>query len=265
MPYVDFVELKANVDIEQVATMLSLDLQKRGAQLRGPCPACQSGGDRALVITPAKQAFYCFGGRAGGDLIALVAHIRSCKANEAANLIAEHFETSTGSAPQNGTGPRSRNNSPSPPEKGRSPEQSLKPLDYLLAEHKSVQALGVSPETARHWGAGYAGKGIMRGRFAIPIHDRDGTLLAYCGRAVSRDQQPALIFPNGFQPDSVIFGANRIDAGPLTLVRDPLDVLIAFESGVENVVAFLSHITRQSLEMLASLMDESKCEIVELF
>jgi hypothetical protein len=48
-------------------------------------------------------------------------------------------------------------------------------------------------------------------------------------------------------------------------VRDPLDVLIAFESGVGNVVAFLSEITPQSLEMLAGLMDEKKCETVELF
>jgi hypothetical protein len=265
MPYVDFVELKARVDIEQVAAMLSLDMQRRGAQLRAPCPACQAGGDRALVITPAKQAFYCFGGRAGGDLIALVAHVRGCKANEAANLIAHHFGAGSGTAPRNTTGTNSRDSSPSPAGKGRSPEQPLRPLDYLEPEHDAVQALGVSPDTARLWGAGYAGKGIMRGRFAIPIHDREGTLLAYCGRAVSREQQPALIFPNGFRPESVIFAAHRIEPGPLTLVRDPLEVLVAFEGGVENVVAFLSDITPQSLEMLAGLMDEMKCETVELF
>lgn len=99
----------------------------------------------------------------------------------------------------------------------------------------------------------------------IPIDDREGTLLAYCGRAVSKEQQPTLIFPNGFRPESVIFGANRIEPGPLYLVRDPLDVLVAFESGVENVVAFLSDITPQSLETLASLMDEKQCETVALF
>ena len=60
-------------------------------------------------------------------------------------------------------------------------------------------------------------------------------------------------------------GNDLIEAGPLTLVRDPLEVLTAFESGIENVVAFLADITPQSLEMLAGLMDEKKCETVELF
>ena len=75
-----------------------------------------------------------------------------------------------------------------------------------------------------------------------------------------------LIFPNGFEPTSVIFNADRVAAGELRLVRDPLQVLTALESGIENVVAFLTEtITARQLEMLASLMDEKQCETVELF
>ena len=49
-------------------------------------------------------------------------------------------------------------------------------------------------------------------------------------------------------------------------MRDPLSVLTASDSGVENVVAFLTEsIAAQQLEMLASLMDERHCETVELF
>ena len=270
MPFIDFAELKTQVHIEDVVKMLGLALSPRGHQLRGSCPACRSGSERALVVTPAKQAFYCFGAGSGGDLIALVAHVRSCNVRDAANLIAQHFgtRTSTRTSTSDGTstvaGKRPQDRSPSPIGEG-SGWETLRPLDYLQAEHAAVQGLGVSPATARQFGAGYAAKGIMRGRFAIPIHDRQGTLVAYCGRAVSKEQQPILVFPNGFRPESFIFGAERIAAGPLSLVRDPLDVLIAFESGVENVVAFLSDITPQSLEMLAALMDEKKCETVELF
>lgn len=105
----------------------------------------------------------------------------------------------------------------------------------------------------------------MRGRLAIPIHSRDGQLLAYCGRAV-REESPTLAFPNGFDPGSVIFNADRINGGELFLVRDPLRVLTAHESGIENVVAFLTEgINPQQLEMLAALMDEKQCETVELF
>ncbi len=139
------------------------------------------------------------------------------------------------------------------------------PLTYLQPEHPAVQGLGVSAETASFFGAGFAPRGILRGRLAIPIHDRDGTLMAYCGRAV-KDESPTLLFPNGFQPADFIFGAHLVRAGHLTLVRDPLSVLTANESGVENVIAFLTEsIAAQQLEMLASLMDEWHCETVELF
>jgi hypothetical protein len=40
-------------------------------------------------------------------------------------------------------------------------------------------------------------------------------------------------------------------------------VLQATENGVDNVVSFVTPITAQSLEQLASLMDEKKCETVE--
>ena len=104
----------------------------------------------------------------------------------------------------------------------------------------------------------------MRGRFAIPVHDPAG-LLAYCRRAV-KDESPLLLFPNGFDPRIAIFNANRIVEGDLFLVRDPLQVLTAHESGVENVVAFLTeNVTALQLEQPAALMDERKCEHLEVF
>jgi hypothetical protein len=105
----------------------------------------------------------------------------------------------------------------------------------------------------------------MRGRFAIPIHGRDGALLAYGGRAL-KDESQALLFPNGFDPRCAIFNAHRIVEGDLFLVRDPLQVLTAHENGIENVVAFLTeNVTALQLEQLATLMDERKCEHLEVF
>ena len=105
----------------------------------------------------------------------------------------------------------------------------------------------------------------MRGRFAIPVHDPAGMLLAYCGRA-AKDESPLLLFPNGFDPRIAIFNANSIVEGDLFLVRDPLRVLTAHESGIENVVAFLTeNVTALQLEQLAALMDERKCEHLEVF
>ncbi len=70
---IDFAELKQRVGIEQVIQMLGLRVKQNGHQLRGACPICKEGGDRAFVVTPAKGLYYCFGTcRKGGDMIALV-------------------------------------------------------------------------------------------------------------------------------------------------------------------------------------------------
>jgi hypothetical protein len=253
---IDFAELKQRISIDRAAEMLGLQLKKAGAQLRGPCPICKDGGDRALAITPAKGLYYCFGKcRKGGDAISLAAGARGCTLREAAEFLAEKSgmaKVATNS---------SRDSSPQP----QTGEGKLKPLDYLKSEHEVVQALGVSPDTCAYFGAGFAPKGIMRGRFAIPVHDCAGVLLAYCGRAV-KDESPTLLFPNGFDPSAVIFNAHKITEGDLFLVRDPLQALTAYENGIENVVAFLTDgITAQQLEQLASLMDERTCERVEIF
>ena len=117
----------------------------------------------------------------------------------------------------------------------------------------------VLAQTCRHFSAGFAPKGIMLGRLAIPVHDRAGVLLACCGRA-AKDKDPRLIFPKDFDPRAAIFNAHRITEGDLFLAHDLLQVLTAFENGVENVVAFFDGGTGvRQLEQLAALMSERKC------
>ena len=260
MGFVDYATLKERVRIEQAFPMLNLQMKQHGDQWRGACPICKQGGDRALVVTISKGLFYCFAAQSGGDVIALVAHIKGLKANEAANEIAQHFGRST--VPSNSTVSKER---ATPPQEQKA---GFNPLTYLEAKHEAVQALGLSPETCQTFGAGYAGKGIMRGRLAIPIHDRAGTLLAYCGRTV-KNESPVLTFPNGFDPHSVIFNSHQlIDGGDLWVCRDPLQVLQAVENGIpaHSIVAFLTEgISAQQFEQLASLMDEKRCEPAQLF
>jgi hypothetical protein len=128
----DFAELKQRVSIEQVAAWIGAQLKPHGAQLRGPCPICKAGGDRAFVITPEKGCYYCFGEcRKGGDAIALVANAKHLSPKEAAEAIARQFAgTRTGTVPD-------RSPQPITQEKG-----ALKPLDYLQSDHVVDQDLG---------------------------------------------------------------------------------------------------------------------------
>lgn len=259
--FVDFAELKKRVSIEQAVQTLGLKMETTGAQLRGPCPTCQTGGERALVVTPEKGLYYCFAAKAGGDVIALTAHIRGCKPKEAAD-----FLSGTGTAPvtskSTSTGTSIAKAVPKEPEKG------FQPLSYLEAEHPKLQALGISAETAALFGAGYAPKGVLRGRLAVPVCSRDGKLLAYCGIAVEKEQSPRLQFHN-FDPHSALFNQERVaSSGDLWICRDPLQVLLAVENGIppECVVSVLTDgITPAQLEMVSSLMDDKQIEQAQLF
>ena len=105
------------------------------------------------------------------------------------------------------------------------------PLTYLEASHEALAGLGVEASTFEAFGAGYAPKGILRGRLAIPIHDRTGTLLAYCGRAL-KGESPLLTFPSNFTASKHLFNLHRIERGDIAyVVNDPLDVLKATENG----------------------------------
>lgn len=174
--FVDYAELKQSVSIEQVADWLGLEVKKHGEQLRGPCPL-HGGGDRALVITPSKQLFYCFAKECmrGGDLIELVAKVQKISSRDAGLAIQAAFHKPV-AAPQSKL-----------PQGG---------LDYLLSEHEAVQALGLTKEAAATLGVGYAPKGILRGRVCFPLRDEDGKLIAYCGYA--EKLEPQLKFPIKF-------------------------------------------------------------------
>lgn len=168
MPFIPFDELKQRYTIEEVAQLLGLVLKRSGETYRGPCSACGSGGERAIVITPSKGLFYCWAAHEGGDLIALTAHIRKTDAKGAAAWLARDSDNSSRDKSPKGTVPRTEE------------EHGLKALQ-LEHDHVAVEALGFSAEDAAALGIGYANRGIMRGHVAVPIRLEDGTLTGYIG------------------------------------------------------------------------------------
>ena len=259
-PFVDFQEVKSRASIEQVAQFLSLQLKSAGKQFRSSCSACNQGGDRALVLTPEKGLFYCFSAKTGGDCIALASHIKGVSQKDAAGLIAEHFGIS-------GTVQSTVNRTVQSPPKQPAQRHSFDPEQYAQRLDSAAEPLGhlnLSVATLTEWKSGYANHGTHRGRLALRLDDRHGKCVGYLGYAL-KGEQPKITAPNGVNVAEHIFGAHRVKAGTLYLVRDPLQVLQAYDSGVENVVSFLTDITPASLTILTSLMDTIGCDSVELF
>lgn len=255
--FIDFAELKAQVGIAKVMQMLDLRMKQQGVQYRGACPACRSGGDRALAINTDKQSFYCFAQKIGGDAISLCAHIRGVSQRDAANLIANHFKFAGNSEPG------AQRTSALSPSKSQAPRAGFDPEAYLRGldpNHESLQALGVSPETLATWRAGYAKTGVLRAKLAIALCDREGAILGFCGRSVD-GSQPLLTFPSGVNPSEIIFGADKIGEGDVRLLREPLEVMQASEVG-EPALCFLTDaIEPVQFEMLASLLDAKKARV----
>lgn len=176
----DFKLIKEQVTIEAAAQFLSLELRPMGAALRGPCPACLSGGDRALVITPSKQLFYCFSAGIGGDLISLWGHIEKCSPADAGRHIADNFGIGNGSLVR--TSAQVHSTPTAPPEQKREPtRQPFNPDDYLakLVYNDDVAALGINEDDAQALGIGMATTGLHRGRLAIALRWPTGEIAGF--------------------------------------------------------------------------------------
>lgn len=188
MSAIDFGELKKHVTLLQAAEMLSLTLKEHNGQYRGPCPTCKRGGERALVITPEK-GWSCFAAKVngrypGGDVIAIVAHVRGTGFKEAAQELATRFPVN--GARQVGEIAKAVT------DKLPVPDSLAKVRTYIQYEHPDVQALGINPETAEKLGIGYKGKGVLSGYVVMPLYV-DGKLVSYMGYNPRREQQ--LMFP----------------------------------------------------------------------
>lgn len=181
MSRVDFAAVKARVTYNDVLRFLGLHGKKVSDQWRGRCPACNTDNDRALVLTAGRGA-YCHAAKTGGDVIWLVSHVRGIGVKEAAQQLAEQF----GIEPQEPAPP-----APTPASKESKTTASnvptlLAPLTYLVHDHEAVKAFGFSPENAKRLGVGFASKGMMKGRVAIPLYE-GGTLAGYIGIPAGTD------------------------------------------------------------------------------
>lgn len=148
----DFKALRESLNIAEVAHTI-LKLTPENGQYRAPCPGCNAGGDRAIVITPAKGLFYCFNAKKGGDTIRLVAHVKNIGMKEAALSLVPKEE---------------------PEKEGFDVEKyraSLKTDHELLA--------GVGKDVCEAVGIGVASKGVHAGRIAFPLFDKQGHYLGF--------------------------------------------------------------------------------------
>jgi DNA primase len=249
--WVDFAAIKGSVDIEQVLEHYRVRLKRvRKDYLRGLCPlpthgSAQSrasfGVDTGRNVWACHSASCCHArqGKAGGNILDLVACMEACSIREAALRLRAWSDVSgeTGLPDQLvSKGKRA----------GRSREE-LRRLSFTLPLqwHPYLEQRGIQQQTAAWFGAGYyGGSGFLRGRMVFPIHDERGELVAHVGRTMD-GREPRYLFPPGFRKSQVVFNLHRAvksaarRGGVAIVVEGFFDCLKVHQAGYGNVVALM--------------------------
>ena len=128
-------------------------------------------------------------------------------------------------------------------------------LQYVDSQHPYLASRGVKPEAVRTFGLGfYTGKGLLRGRIVIPIHNASGELIAYAGRAID-GQEPKYRFPAGFRKSLVLFNLHRAiatNARTVVVVEGFFDTIGVHQAGYAVVGLMGSTLSRRQSDQLVN-------------
>ena len=133
---------------------------------------------------------------------------------------------------------------------------SLK-LDF---EHEFLSTRGVSPEQAEAFGLGYCKTGIMKNRIAVPIHNRNGELVAFTGRWIGDpkdipEHEGKYKLPKGFEKSLEVFNLHRAPAFGkrfVVIVEGIWSTLRLHHAGIPTVALLGTSLTEMQAEHIAS-------------
>lgn len=239
----DFRAIKQAVKIDQVCARYSIPLRKvNHTSLRGACPlpTHPKAGGNSFAIDTAKNVYSCHqttcvqarGGKKGGDLISFVAVMEQCSLGDAGKKLAEWFDVNGGSARPEPK-PRAETEAEHTAEFNRPLAFQLKDVRY----HEYLEKRGITEATAKEFGAGFfPGKSnwLTNHRIVIPIHNPQGELVAYAGRALEAFD-PKYLFPRGFRKSLALFNLHRVKGEEVILVEGFFPVMWLHQLGYHAV------------------------------
>jgi DNA primase len=244
MDWVSFDEIKKTVTLEMAIEHYRIPLRRVKAHtLRGKCPLPMHGSEKskesftATLTKGVGGAWACQSqscakarGRVGGNVLDFVAAMERCSVRDAAIKLQTWFLVpAAGDHPEPvGKEPFAESSAGKEPESRevRAPNgigdgESNKPLTFQLQNvdhtHPYLGERGLTEEILKMFGVGFfPGKGSMHDRIVIPIHNREGELVAYAGRAID-GSEPRYKFPTGFHKSIELFNLHSV-SGDLSVV-----------------------------------------------
>jgi len=267
--WIDFAAVKAAVGMEGLLVWYGVKLRRGvGMYLRGRCPLAQHSSpesSESFIVNTCKNVWVCHsqscvaarGGQAGGNVLDFVAIMEHCSIVEAARRLSVRFGVAGRTRRSvEGTGFKKNEAGSSSPVSVSAPTQNA-PLHFVLcpldSRHPYLQQRGIERQTAEYFQAGfYSATGLMEGRVAIPIHNRQGQLVAYAGRAIGQTE-PRYRFPSGFQKSLELFNLHRALWGgtrQVVVVEGFFDCMRVHQAGFPEVVALMGSVLSETQQKL---------------
>ena len=219
-PWIDYKSVKSEISIIDLLHAFGIEIASQNdEQFHSPCPLPLHAGDRsnkqAFSVSRSKNCWRCHSHCGSGNVIECYALLTDrdpkdkVKFREAAVELAERFGCEA-SAPKD------------EPEKQKAVVQEVEPLTDNQPLQFSLQLKGdvpfltkekaLSHETIEEFGIGFCMKGMLAGRIAVPIHNKDGAIVGYAGRGLKENdiaKRGKWLFPKGFGKRFELFNQHR--------------------------------------------------------
>lgn len=283
---VDFRVVKSAITMEQVLQHYGLldSFKRSGDSLSGPCPLHGGTNPTQFRVSISKNVWNCFSEcKHGGNVLDFVAEKESITVHAAALKLIGWFQLSADKSPEDEPEPAApppQRSLPVAGAKAPAPARSTgaetgenKPLGFQLQdlkpEHPYLTGRGLTRETLVDFGVGFCGKGMLKDRIAIPIHNLDGKVVAYAGRWPGEPPDagtPKYKLPPGFKKSLELFNLDRAKqvVGPLVIVEGFFDCMTLWQHGVKRVVALMGSTLSSAQEELIRRHTDQHSQVIVL-
>lgn len=281
--WVNFKALRESLDFGEVLRDYGVQLTVKGDQAVAFCPLPghrerSKRKSKSFSVNWKRNIFQCFGCQAKGNVLDFAVLMEGGDPGNMDDFrsAALHLQRKYMTHAENESVPAklSKAQEEAPREEPIGRRVINAPLDFALKHldpsHPYVTERGLTPETIKRFGLGYCGKGLMKGRIAIPLHDSEGRLIGYAGRLVDddvvSDEEPKYKLPGSRKKDDVVyefrkseflFNGHRLTAPlhNLIVVEGFFGAMWLHQCGHPNVVALMgASCSERQGELLVELL-----------
>jgi len=282
--WVDYKAIKELVSMQMVLDKYGIKLKNSGKNHVSCCPIHNGTNFRQFSVNLGKNIWQCFGDcKTGGNVLDFAAMMEfgnkePASIRQAALKLTNWFvsdfsdEEATSELP---TAEEKKDSEATEVPAENEDRKVNKPLTFELknldSNHEWFEARGILPATVKYFGLGLQKKGkAIPNRIAIPIHDHLGQLVAYCGRAVDKNQirkEGKYKLPANLSKSEVVYNLHRQpkETKALILVESYISAWKLHQMGIPCAVAIMGSQLSKSQEKLISDFLGSHKRIVCMF